>query len=98
MVVTAPPLIAVMPELAFWINEAEATAAAKVVVPVEFKESASSGFIMPTAPVKLMLPEPLLTISAFVPLTVLPNEMALPAELLPNELNVIELPRVTAPV
>ena len=59
--------------------------------------------VVPTAPLTLMVPvEPLLIVSAWVlvlvPLTVLLNEMLLPAANAPVESRVIELPSVTAPV
>jgi len=59
VVVTAPPLIAVVPP-ALVVTEAAVTAALKVVVPVEFRVKAPRApFVAPpTMPVKVMLPEP----------------------------------------
>ena len=59
--------------------------------------------IVPIAPLTLMVPEePLLIVSAwllaFVPFTVLVNEILLPADDAPVEAAVIEAPKVTAPV
>ena len=54
------PLIAVVPVEAFCTKEAAVTAALKVVVLVEVKASAPKAPLdpPPTAPVKVMLPEP----------------------------------------
>jgi len=59
-VVMGAPLMAVVPVAAFCTTEAAVTAAVKVVVPVEVNERVPSAPLVapPTAPVKLMLPEP----------------------------------------
>jgi len=59
-VVMVAPLIAVVPEVAFWISELAVTAAEKVVVPIEVSASAPNLPLLPppTAPVKVIAPEP----------------------------------------
>ena len=61
--VTAAPLIAVVPP-ALVVTEAAVTAAPKVVVPVELRVKAPRApFVAPpTMPVKVMLPEPVVTV------------------------------------
>ena len=56
--VIAPPLMAVVPDEAFWMSEAAVTAAEKVVVPVEVSAIAANLLVPPTTPVKVSLPEP----------------------------------------
>lgn len=76
-----PPLIAVVPILEFCVNDIALTVDEKVVVPVLVREILPSPCAPPTAPVKVMLPEPTLTVSALAVvlslLTVLLNEIVL---------------------
>ena len=86
-----PPLMAVVPDEAFWMSEAAVTAAEKVVVPVEVTASAPSAPLVapPTTPVKVMLPEPEVKVSALAALAALstvlvkentPFELPVPVE------------------
>ncbi len=76
-----PPLIAVVPVLEFCVNDVALTVDEKVVVPVLVREILPSPCAPPTAPVKVILPEPTLTVSALAVvlslLTVLLNETVL---------------------
>ena len=58
------PLMAVVPDEAFWTTEAAVTAAEKVVVLVELTESAANLLVPPTMPVKVSLPEPEVIVKA----------------------------------
>ena len=75
-----PPLIAVVPVLEFCVNDVALTVDEKVVVPVPVKEILPSPCAPPTAPVKVMLPEPVVTVKSLVAavmlLTVLLNAIA----------------------
>ncbi len=92
-----PPLIAVVPVLEFCVNDVALTVDEKVVVPVPVKEILPSPCAPPTAPVKVMLPEPTLTVSALAVvlslLTVLLKDMALLVVA-----RVVSAESVTAPV
>ncbi len=74
-------MIAVVPILEFCVNDIALTVDEKVVVPVLVREILPSPCAPPTAPVKVMLPEPTLTVSALAVvlslLTVLLNEIVL---------------------
>ncbi len=74
-------MIAVVPVLEFCVNDVALTVDEKVVVPVLVREILPSPCAPPTAPVKVMLPEPTLTVSALAVvlslLTVLLNEIVL---------------------
>ena len=76
-----PPLMAVVPVLEFCVNDVALTVDEKVVVPVLVREILPSPCAPPTAPVKVMLPEPTLTVRlrGVAPslLTVLLNEIVL---------------------
>ena len=61
----APPLIAVVPP-ALVVSEAALTELEKVVVPVEFTVKAPRAWLAPTAPEKVTLPEPAVTVRARV--------------------------------
>ena len=60
-----PPLMAVVPEVAFWISELAVTAAEKVVVPVEVNAMAANLLVPPTTPVKVSSPEPEVMVKAY---------------------------------
>jgi len=96
VVVTLPPLIAVVPPISVVRLDA-VTPPAKVVVPVLFTTKAPSATSLPMAPVKVTLPMPALTVSALVSpvaeLTLLLNRRGLP-----DVVNAVPVPRVTAPV
>ena len=63
--VMVAPLIAVVPEAAFWISELAVTAAEKVVVPMEVRARAANLLVPPTMPVKVSLPEPEVMVKAY---------------------------------
>ncbi len=90
-------MIAVVPVLEFCVNDVALTVDEKVVVPVPVKEILPSPCAPPTAPVKVMLPEPTLTVSALAVvlslLTVLLKDMALLVVA-----RVVSAESVTAPV
>ena len=65
---------------------------------VEVVAKLVSAVLLPTVLLKVILPVPAVMVSALAPLTVLLNEMLLPADEAPVEDAVSELPRVTAPV
>ena len=60
MVVSVAPLRIVVPVVAFWMKEAALIAPPKVVVPVEVRLITPKALLLPTAPVKVRLPEPVL--------------------------------------
>ena len=60
-----PPLIAVVPEVAFWMRELATTVEVNVVVPVEAREILPKPCEPPTAPVKVSLPEPEVMVKAY---------------------------------
>ena len=61
-----PPLIAVVPVLEFCVNDVALTVDEKVVVPVLVREILPSPCAPPTAPVKVMLPEPEVKVKLYV--------------------------------
>ena len=61
-----PPLMVVVPVLEFCVNDVALTVDEKVVVPVLVREILPSPCAPPTAPVKVMLPEPVVTVKSFV--------------------------------
>ncbi len=66
-----PPLIAVVPVLEFCVNDVALTVDEKVVVPVPVKEILPSPCAPPTAPVKVMLPEPEVRVKSLVAAVIL---------------------------
>ena len=90
-------MIAVVPVLEFCVNDVALTVDEKVVVPVLVREILPSPCAPPTAPVKVILPEPTLTVSALAVvlslLTVLLNEIVLLVVA-----NVVAAAKVTGPV
>ncbi len=61
-----PPLIAVVPVLEFCVNDVALTVDEKVVVPVLVREILPSPCAPPTAPVKVILPEPEVRVKSLV--------------------------------
>ena len=100
--VIVPPLIAVVPEVAFWMSELATTVELNVVVPVEVREILPKPCEPPTAPVKVTLPEPEVIVKSLVvdaaELSVEVKLMAPLAEPLLLELRVTLALSLTGPV
>ena len=92
------PLIAVVPEVAFWMSEAAVTAALKVVVPVEVSAIAANLLVPPTTPVKVSLPEPEVMVKAYGVVEALfrvPLKLTAPLPELAVVFRVVSAPKVT---
>ena len=99
--VIVPPLMAVVPDVAFWMRELATTVEPNVVVPVEVREILPKPCEPPTAPVKVTLPEPEVIVKAYGVVETLlsvPLKLTAPLAELAVVLSMVSAPSNTGPV